>query len=572
MITLVRPYLNRFNAIWRAFFLMLFLSQPAIAALNVSHLFVTLSDTMSAVKTEDPDQAKAHLQQLEQDFQALPAHQSEKGQQVSQALHQAIAAPNLAQLEQLSKALVAFEKEQNPVDYAAKRQQFAKRVMPVYQQLDEAIQTQNLEEIQTVYKRFNNTWTVNEMAVRESSIGHYGQIETAMSLMRIAMLSEPVNYAEMEKQSAALKSALLDFKAGNVVEVKKVDNAPNTLAEGVALLEKSYAALSANQLTQAQADITLFIQQWPIFEGEVSTRDGALYTKVESDLPVILAKGNNAENLVQFRQLLDELQAIDTSGSYGVLDAMLILLREGVEALLIIMALITTLNVANQPKAKRWVYAGAGLGIVASVLGAVALQQLFPAVSAGTNREILEGSVGVVAVVMMLFVGAWLHSKSSLQGWKAFVQKRVNQALATGSLISMLSLAFLSVFREGAETILFYVGMLPLISLNDLIAGIGLALVALVIIAFVMAKSSTKLPIHQLFKVMTLLIYALGFKILGVSIHALQLTKVLNTTPIEGFNLTLPSLGFYPNWEGVGAQLLYLLLIPIVAKCFQSKD
>lgn len=572
MITLVKPYLNKFSAIFGALLLMLMVSQPLQAALNVSHLFVTLSDTMSAVKTENPDQAKAHLQQLERDFQALPAHQSEKGQLVSQALNQALAEPNLAQLEQLSKALVAFEKEQNPVDYAAKRQQFAKRIMPVYQQLEEAVQAQNLEEIQTVYKRFNNTWTVNEMAVRESSIGHYGQIETAMSLMRIAMLTEPVNYAEMEKQSAALKSALLDFKAGNVVEVKKVDNAPNTLAEGVALLEKGYAALKENQLTQAQADITLFIQQWPIFEGEVSTRDSALYTKVESDLPMILAKGNSAENLAQFRQLLDELQAIDTSGSYGVLDAMLILLREGVEALLIIMALITTLNVANQPKAKRWVYAGAGLGVVASVLGAVALQQFFPAVSAGTNREILEGGVGVVAVVVILFVGAWLHSKSSLQGWKTFVQKRVNQALATGSLISMLSLAFLSVFREGAETILFYVGMLPLISLNDLIAGIGLALVALVIIAFVMAKSSTKLPIYQLFKVMTVLIYALGFKILGVSIHALQLTKVLNTTPIEGFSLSLPSLGFYPNWEGISAQLLYLLLIPIVAKCFQSKD
>lgn len=575
MITLVKHFSTRFNRGCRLLLLALIfsLSIPAMAALNISHLFVTLSDTMSAVKADNPAQAKAYLQQLEQDFNALENHTSEKGQQVSQAL-QAIemqAAPTLAQLETLSKALVAFEKEQNPVDYAAKRQQFAKRVMPVYQQLDQAITSQNLEEIQTVYKRFNNTWTVNEMAVRESSIGHYGQIETAMTLMRIAMLAEPANYTEMAKQSAALKAALLDFKAGNVAQMKKVENAPNTLDEGILLLEKSYTALSQNHVAEAQADLTLFIQQWAIFEGEVSTRDGALYTRVESDLPVILSKGNDANNLAQFRQLIDDLKAIDTSSSYGVLDAMLILLREGVEALLIIMALLTTLNVAHQPRAKRWVYAGAMLGILASIAGAIALQQFFPAVSAGTNREIIEGGVGVIAVLMMLLVGAWLHSKSSLQGWQRFVQSQVNKAVATGSLISMLSLAFLSVFREGAETILFYVGMLPLISLNDLLTGIGLAILALAIFALLMAKTTAKLPIHHLFKVMTWLIYALGFKILGVSIHALQLTKVIETSPIESLSLSIPSIGFYSNWEGIGAQLIYLILIPIIAKLFQAK-
>ena len=190
------------------------------------------------------------------------------------------------------------------------------------------------------------------------------------------------------------------------------------------MLEKSYAALTQNDSASAQADLTLFIQQWPIFEGEVSTRDAALYTKVESELPVILAKGNTPENTAKFQQLISELKAIDVSGSYGVVDAMLILLREGVEALLIIMALLTTLNVANQPKAKRWVYAGSILGIVASILGAIALQQLFPAISAGSNREIIEGGVGILAVAMMLLVGAWLHSKSSITGWKQFVQNK----------------------------------------------------------------------------------------------------------------------------------------------------
>ena len=232
------------------------------------------------------------------------------------------------------------------------------------------------------------------------------------------------------------------------------------------------------------------------------------------------------------------------------------------------MALLTTLNAANQPKAKRWVYTGAGLGLLASVMGAVALQHLFPAISAGTNREILEGTVGIVAVAMMLFVGAWLHSKSSISGWKNFVDKQVSQALLTGSLIPILSLSFLSVFREGAETILFYAGMLPLISSEDLLIGLGLALLLLAIIAAVMTFSSKRLPMHQLFKAMTLLIYALGFKILGVSIHALQLTQVLPRHLLD-----LPNVewfGFYASMEGITAQVIYLALIPIVAKYFMK--
>lgn len=344
----------------------------------------------------------------------------------------------------------------------------------------------------------------------------------------------------------------------------QAENAPQTLPEGIQLLERSYAAFENNQPDQAKADITLFIQQWAIFEGEVRTRDSSLYTRVESDLPVIMVKGNQPENMQRFQGLIQDLQRLDLAGSYGILDAMLVLLREGVEALLIIVALLTTLNAANQPKAKRWVYGGAALGLFASIIGAVALQLLFPAISAGTHREILEGVVGIIAVIMMIFVGAWLHSKSSLSGWKRFVDEQVHKALATGSLISMLSLSFLSVFREGAETILFYAGMLPLIRTEDLLIGLGLALILLAMIAVAMHFSSKRLPMHHLFKLMTGLIYLLGFKILGVSIHALQLTQTLPRHLLELPNIEW--IGFYASVEGVLAQLIYIALSWLIIK------
>lgn len=550
---------------------LLILSLPTTAKVETSHLFVHLSDAMAEIKKENHSQALPFLNALENEFKAIPSHQSQAGKAVSFSLNSAKSNPNNATFEQLSKALLAFEKEQNPVDYTLKREQFAKRVTPVYQKLRTAIENQQLDEIQTAYNRFNNTWTLNEKVVRETSIRHYGKIEMTMTLLRVAMLSEPVNFTEMANQANLLGLALNDFKTGNVVQpqVNQNTSAPETLADGITLLEQAYSALENNQIDQMRADITLFIQQWAIFEGEVRTRNGSLYTRVESELPLIIVKGDDARNMQKFATLINDLKTLNLSSSYGIFDAMLILLREGVEALLIIMALITTLNVAKQPKAKRWVYMGAGLGIFASIIGAVALQQLFPAITAGTNREILEGIVGIVAVAMMLFVGAWLHSKSSIQGWKQFVDRQTTKALASGSLFSMMSLSFLSVFREGAETILFYAGMMPQISPHDLLLGIGTALLLLAIIAFAMKYSSNKLPIPQLFKAMTWLIYALGFKILGVSINALQLTQSLPRHLIEDIP-NLPFIGFYGSIEGISTQFIYLVMIPIFAKLFRN--
>lgn len=140
--------------------------------------------------------------------------------------------------------------------------------------------------------------------------------------------------------------------------------------------------------------------------------------------------------------------------------------------------------------------------------------------------------------------------------------------MATGSLLSLTLLSFLSVFREGAETVLFYAGMLPQISTQDFLLGIALALLILAVIALLMAKTSAKLPIHRLFNVMTWMIYGLGFKILGVSINGLQLTQMLPRHLCDALP-NLPFIGFYSSWEGIAAQTCYLLLIPLVRRLFR---
>lgn len=536
-------------------------SQIASAEVRVGHLFVMISDAMEEVKNSNNDKSLPILENFKTEFDAIPTSNSQAGIKVSEALNINLKEPNLEHLESLSIALLAFEKEQNPIDYEAKRKQFEKRIMPIFKQFKKATEEKNIEELPLLYKRFYDTWQRNERIVGDTSAGHYGQIETALALYRVAMVSEAADFDSMNFHIQKLGTALNDFIVGNVLEAQSVEGAPQTLPQGLALLRRALEDFSQNEAA-AKEEIFTFIAQWPIFEGEVRTRDGGLYNRIESELPEIAARGATQENLLRFQNLIESVEALDINAGYTAIDAAIVLLREGVEALLIIMALLAALQAANQTRGQHWVIGGAVLGVGFSIVVALALVQLFPLAAAGTNREILEGAVGIVAVIVMIFVGAWLHSKASLAGWQTYIKSKMGQALAQGSLIGLGGLSFLAVFREGAETILFYAGMMPQMTINAFLSGVGAAIIGLVLIAYLMKIFAQRLPIHLMFRVMSWLIYALGFKILGVSVHALQLTNVLPSDILPLPNVVV--LGFYNNLQGIVAQVIYIALIVLV--------
>ncbi|MDU7692638.1 MAG: FTR1 family protein [Helicobacter sp.] len=528
--------------------------------LKLSPFFIEISNSMSLIKENKPQDVAPKLAQFELDFKALSASNSPKGKLVLIALTNAKATPDLDNLKELSRALIAFENEQNPPDYTAKINKFIKQVNPLLNDLENDLKLKNKASVQTNYARLNVIWKGGETAVRAVNSSGYGKFELGLALFRSAMILDDFN--SMQMQVDALKNVV-----SNIANPTKTTEKQLSLKDGITLLENALDNLESNP-AKAKADIINFISAWSSFEGEVSTRDSSLYKKVESDLPLILAKGTSAKN--DLSSLISSLKQIDISQSYGVLDAMIVLLREGIEALLIILALISALNASGQNRAKSLVYIGSGIGVLASIGVTFALQGVYAAFN-GNNREILEGIVGVIAVITMLFVGAWLHSKSSLKGWQAFLNRQFGKALGGGGIIGLVFLAFLAVFREGGETILFYAGMLPLISIRDFLLGIALAVIILFIISVVIIKSSKNLPVHHVFKFMSFLIYILGFKILGVSIHSLQLTNILPSKIFVNI-WTVDFIGFYPSLEGMLAQLAYVILIPIVAMLFKAKE
>lgn len=531
------------------------LAHIAIAKESYSDLFIKITDANTALKNNDKDKAKKLIEEFRNEFNATKNSDSEAGKRVKKtALSENL---DEDQLRELSTALLAFETEQNPIDIEAEKKAFKTKLYPSFDKLEKAIDTKDVETMKAEYVKYNAAWVRNEGIVRSVEPAYYGKIETTMSFLRSSMEVEPYDYQTTKMYLSDLKKYLDDFLAGKKLEQ---NSDVKTLDQGIKLLEESYNAFVSGDKAQGSQKMKKFIEVWPVIEGDVRTRNASLYTKVESETPIIMVKGNEQKYQDQLKDLIAELSKIDTKSNYNAIDSMLILLREGVEALVIVLSLASALRAAKQRKGLVWVYAGAISGILASILAAVVLKYSFPALSSGTNREIIEGVVGIFAVIMMIGIGIWLHSKSSVKAWKDYMDKKLNVVLSTGSFVSMFALSFLAVFREGAETILFYAGIMPLITTSNLLIGIGLAIVALIILGFAMMKASGKLPISKVFLVLSWLIYILGFKMLGVSIHALQITDMLSNHIIDHMP-TIEWLGIYPSYEVVISQIVYMIIV-----------
>ena len=331
------------------------------------------------------------------------------------------------------------------------------------------------------------------------------------------------------------------------------------------LLRRSTAALQRGDRSAASTFMETLIETWPAVEGEVMARSSQAYTRVESDMTeaqalLLSVNGDRAQTLSLLQEMTESLVQSSGKSQYTIWDAGIILLREGMEALLVLAALLALLKKSERRGAEAWVWAGAGTGLLFSAAFAVLIGFVLTSADGGVAREQVEGFVGLASVLLMLTVGAWLHRRSNLQSWNAYLKNKVGGALVTGSMWSVFALACLAVLREGAETVVFYAGIAPAISPVELLGGIGAALLLLVVIGFLIIRFSVRLPLHYFFLVATLLIYYLALKIAGESIHSLQVAGTLPSSFRGGLPVLGP-LGMYATWETFVPQAVILLLV-----------
>ena len=247
------------------------------------------------------------------------------------------------------------------------------------------------------------------------------------------------------------------------------------------------------------------------------------------------------------------------AGAFGII------VREGIEAMLVIGAIVAYLVKAGQKKSLRHVYIGALIGVVCSFIVAGVLYSLGMG-EGSQQQEIIEGVAALIAVVMLYWVSNWMLSKSETEAWNAYIKKQVAGAAVTGSVFALAFTAWLAVFREGAEVVLF---LYPLVASADpmvIWGGILAGFVVLAIIFVVMRVFSVKLPLKPFFMVMSVLMFVMAISFLGSGINELIEGNVIVGTYIPWIptgNDVLTVLGINPWVETIVPQIL-LLVVTIV--------
>ena len=256
------------------------------------------------------------------------------------------------------------------------------------------------------------------------------------------------------------------------------------------------------------------------------------------------------------------------------MQSFLLLVREGFEAILIIAALMTFLTKSGAPTRRREVALGAWAAVGASAVTAVVFEVLIE--TGPGQREAFEGITMLVAVVVLFYVSYWLLSKIAVDKWSAFLKNKMQAALTSESTLALASVAFLAVYREGVETILFYKALLAsggTGGTGPVAAGAALGAVALVLLYVAIMRLGLRTPMKPFFAVTSALLYYMAFVFAGKGIAELQEARVVGTTVIPALQwLRVPFLGIYPTAQSLALQgvLLVLLVVALVAKLKQS--
>ncbi len=338
-----------------------------------------------------------------------------------------------------------------------------------------------------------------------------------------------------------------------------------------ARLAASLTAYWAGAKTQAtQLALSAYLDGVEPVEPQLNARDSALRAQLETAMGAYrtaLSGSASAESVVKQADAIDGLlmraQEITTDAAGDAaatfLGAFTILVREGLEALLVVVALLAFLRKAARPEALRYVHAGWSLALVA---GGITWAIASYAISiSGAGRELTEGLSSLFAALVLLGVGLWMHQKSIGGRWQAYLKEKMAAALNRRSAWFLFGLAFISVYREVFESILFYAALWNEGQEVWLLGGIVAGAAVLGLIAWVLLRTSRRLPIGTFFAASSVLIAVLAIVLTGKGVAALQEAGwvAVSVAPVPHIEL----LGIYPTWQSSLAQLAILVLLAI---------
>lgn len=317
-------------------------------------------------------------------------------------------------------------------------------------------------------------------------------------------------------------------------------------------------------------------------EAQMGARDAAFKTRLEGHFNRLMGrmqvgageadlKADLAAMAVDFDAAVDTLGGGSDSPVALFLYSLLIILREGFEAILIVTALIAYLVKTGNRDKLGVIYNSVVVALLASVVTAVLVKWVFQVSAA--SQEVLEGATMLVATVVLFSMSYWLISKAEAEKWVAYLKETVNRSLSSGSLSALWFASFLAVFREGAETVLFYQALTigaDAPGLGAIVGGFVVGCAGLAVIYLLMRMGAMRLPIRPFFMVTGLLLYTMAFVFAGKGVMELVEGNVIEPTLISWVP-EIQFLGVFPYLQTLLPQIA-LVLAALVALAVLMKQ
>ena len=418
---------------------------------------------------------------------------------------------------------------------------------------------------------------------------------TAQTLDANADLANPKEYAKQRAAQTAEERKKLDAAKKNSSKGKGDRTWSEVANEMTVILDQAYEAAAAGKGDEGATLVNNAYYQYYEklgFEKNVMNAiSGDRVSQVEYQFKMTRKTMRDGGSDKEIKQLVDDLKswivqdaAILDSGASGNVNgftklvtssagqAFLILIREGLEALLVVAAVIAYLVKSGNKRFAKWIYLGVVAGLAGSGLVAVLFTFLFG--GSGPIQEISEGVCALIATLMLLWTSNWMLNKSSVEAWNNYIRNKTEavvagaqskvesgQGLGLGMVTSLAMLSFLAVFREGAETVIFYESIYSMSQdAHGMWVG-GLTAAAVLIVIFLILRfTSVKIPIGPFFLVTSILMAALVVIFAGGGIHAL-----IEGDLIEGTYLSIvPTndwIGLYPYVETIAAQVIAAIAV-----------
>lgn len=397
------------------------------------------------------------------------------------------------------------------------------------------------------------------MSMRYETEGEGMKLPTEISLDSITKWTDGNLRKQLEESQATTLAAVRTF------EPDRPDPLDNSLAE----LDKSYSYYKTGDAKLATTHaLKSYLEGVELVE---SLLPSSMVRPLERNMVEYRRAINNGDDKSvdslyhslqeEIKEAKSYLSEIDYSFAFVFGASLSILLREALEALLIILIILSVLKPLKVKNAITAVHVG---WISAVVLGFVSWIFVDKLVNlSGASREVLEGVGSIIAVLVLLYAGTWLHSHSEVSKWTDYIKKKVNKVSESGNWIGLALFSFIVVFREAFEVVLF-LSSLNINSTEESSSALTWALITAAVITailtYVFLKTTKKLPLTKIFKISAIVISVLAIVLTGKGVKALQEAGFIPFSPLD-FLPQIDILGFYPNFEALTSQLTVLIII-----------